>query len=433
MQLGATLAASTWTEYLTTTIASAAAIDAFMAGGAIAHAATSAKTLIEQILLDTHAKVTQTPLRLVQLATQLRERIRAHAGPPGSMRLAPAESKATAPMAPGAWLDTDPPETTRQVPGPESRISLGIATWDIGRLGVLPPHAVICYERAHARISDWRRKESKAATEPPPPSLLHAVVHTDKVPTALANSGDHYWLPSLSRWASVDEVQRLFGLQTDSPIAHAMRDTDNMSPQQAIDALGRAVHVKSASRALRIALGNLAAKHALRSLRLGTACTGLDMFAAALDDLIEGPWTYVLASEWIGHVARALKAAYEDRGLTTDAIRTDARSLAATLHAPPVDLWVITPPCEPFSRRNHNRSAAEVLGALEDLDKMLNYARVHRPPAIIVENVDEPESQAAIAGALLSLPGYTWVHFASDAKEYGPMARARHFWVGDRE
>ena len=52
---------------------------------------------------------------------------------------------------------------------------------------------------------------------------------------------------------------------------------------------------------------------------------------------------------------------------------------------------------------------------------------------MIVENVDEPESQAAIAGALLSLPGYTWVHFASDAKEYGPMARARHFWVGDRE
>ena len=433
MQLGAALAGCTWTEYLTTTIATTAAVDAFMSGGAVVRAAASAKTLIKAILLDNHARVTQTPMRLVQLATQLRERIRSHAGPPGSMRLATAESQATAPMAPGAWLDTEPPDVTRPAPGPGSRIISGISTWNIERLGPLPPHAVICYERAHARIQEWRRKEGKSATAPPSTDLLRAVVHTDKVPTALANSGDHYWLPSLTRWASVDEVQRLFGLQTDSPIAHAMRDTDNMSPQQAIDALGRAVHVKSASRALRIALGNLAAKGTLLPLRLGTACTGLDMFAAALHDLFDGPWTYILASERIGHVTRALTAAYNGRGLTPGAIHPEACSLAATLYAPPVDLWVITPPCEPFSRRNHSRSDAEVRAALEDLDRMLDYARIHEPPAIIVENVDEPESKAAITGALLSLPGYKWVHFASDAKEYGPMARARHFWVGALE
>ena len=44
----------------------------------------------------------------------------------------------------------------------------------------------------------------------------------------------------------------------------------------------------------------------------------------------------------------------------------------------------------------------------------------------------EPESRSSIAAAVLSIAGYEWETFPSDAAEYGPMARKRRFWVGLR-
>ena len=97
---------------------------------------------------------------------------------------------------------------------------------------------------------------------------------------------------------------------------------------------------------------------------------------------------------------------------------------------PPVDIWVLTPPCNSYSRRNHFRSDEDHVRAESDLDAMLTYARVHSPKAIVVENVDEPEARTGITAALLSVSGYSWVTFRSCASDYGPMARDRRFWVG---
>ena len=70
--------------------------------------------------------------------------------------------------------------------------------------------------------------------------------------------------------------------------------------------------------------------------------------------------------------------------------------------------------------------------AASEIDRMLHYPRVHEPRAIVVENVDEPEARSVLSAALLSLPGYVWQTFGSEASRLGEMARGRRFWVGIR-
>ena len=63
---------------------------------------------------------------------------------------------------------------------------------------------------------------------------------------------------------------------------------------------------------------------------------------------------------------------------------------------------------------------------------MLDYARMHRPAAVVIENVDEPAAVANITAAVLSIREYTWRTLESDARMHGPMARKRLFWIGTR-
>ena len=142
------------------------------------------------------------------------------------------------------------------------------------------------------------------------------------------------------------------------------------------------------------------------------------------------PWRYEFASELNSDIADILATGHAAHGLTRDAVHEEATSLAATVHAPPVDLWIATPPCESFSRRNHTTSDEDQLESASEFDCMLNYVRLHRPAAVVIENVDEPASRSAVTAVLLSVPGYTWQSFHSDAQAYGPMARARRIWVG---
>jgi site-specific DNA-cytosine methylase len=167
-----------------------------------------------------------------------------------------------------------------------------------------------------------------------------------------------------------------------------------------------------------------------RTLFYASACSGIDTVAAGMHALSPHGWRYAFASERDTDSAKVLADAWASHGLTPDTVFKDAMSLAATLHAPRVDIWVITPPCRAYSRRNHSRNAGSQLDAESELDAMLAYARVHSPGAIIVENVDEPEARSGINAALLSVPGYKWVTFRSRASEYGPMARDRRLWVG---
>ena len=367
------------------------------------------------------------------VAIEVRERIRSHAGPPGRMVVASEPSD-------GAHENVQwvlPPSSLgplRDPPAPGSRILLGIHNWNLARLGPLPVHAVICFERAEGRVRKWRKDTGEHETAEPPLNLLKALVHTDKVPTALASEGDHYFLPALGRWAAPSEVMRLFQVPRTAPLFDALAGT-LVKPARAVSILGRAVHVGSAERAVRLALSHLPFSPrtgSSRPVRYASVCSGVDMLAVAVQRVIPWAWDYVFACERDATVSSVLLAAHGQYGISgPPVIFPDACAEDATA-APAVDLWVITPPCESYSRRNHNRSHAAHADALSDLDVMLEYARNQRPLTVVVENVEEPAGVAGISAALLSIRGYAWEEFVSNAQDYGPMARLRHFWVGRR-
>ena len=192
--------------------------------------------------------------------------------------------------------------------------------------------------------------------------------------------------------------------------------------------LGRAVQVESAMRAIRLVLPALLT---WRAIRYASACSGVDLIAAALERLAPGRWYYAFATEKKADVAAALVEAWPDLGAQD--VLDDARAAEATVEAPEVDLWMFTPPCESYSRRNHVRSVEGVLSAATDLELMLAYPRERRPRAIVVENVDEPDLRAAISAALLGIRDYEWQTFVSAASEYGSMERVRRFWTGVRQ
>lgn len=87
-------------------------------------------------------------------------------------------------------------------------------------------------------------------------------------------------------------------------------------------------------------------------------------------------------------MAKALAETYQPRGLTKPAIIGDARKF--TDQAGPCDIWSFTPPCEPFSKRNHERSEQGLIEAGRQLVEMLWYPRMWSPKIILVENVNEP-------------------------------------------
>ena len=301
----------------------------------------------------------------------------------------------------------------------------------------LPAHAVICTERALGRIRAWRKKAKGRAKGKPPAVLLKALVHVRSIPTAVGAPGDHYWLPRLGRWASPTEVLRLFGAPEQSSLMLAVRDGPiPISAGSVVACLGRSVHVEAALRIIRMAMDRVQLPE---DPRYAASCAGIDLFAVAFEMYMKeqevlgqgaGKWTYVHASEWRKSVAATLVKVYAHRGLTTQALIKDARKLAPSIG--PCEIWSFTPPCEPFSKRNHVKSEEGYMAAAVELQQMLWYPIMWRPLVILVENVAEREAVAAITAALLVIVGYDWLEVDTQAADYTGMARNRHMWVGIR-
>ena len=361
-----------------------------------------------------------------QIATRIREKMRLHAGPAGALvtlQTLPAGERQLHPYDFGHTAPESPMRAVRT----RGRLQRAMQSWQLERLGPLPPHAVVCPERAIARVATWRRAQKRPGA-PPPLRLLRSVIYTACLPTCVSSSGDHFWMIALGRWATPLELLALFAIPTTSPLWRAVAALPDSAARRVNMAIGGAVHALDARRVLR----QLLAHTQLPSpCRYASACSGIDTFAAALDsELGADGWRYVAASESDARTAALLVSAYGPRGLTTASVARDAADAAAALAAPPADLWVLTPPCQPFSRRNHSRSEAQLVAAAAELDAMLAYARAHAPRAIVVENVDEPDARSMISARLLSLRGYTWERVRLDARDHGLMARARCFWIG---
>ena len=97
--------------------------------------------------------------------------------------------------------------------------------------------------------------------------------------------------------------------------------------------------------------------------------------------------------------------AWAARGLQDDMVYRDARAAEAA-GGPRVDLYVTTPTCEKYSRRNHRKTATGQHLTLGEVWDSLRCVREKRPRVVVVENVSEPEAIGPMTGLLSRLEGY---------------------------
>ena len=334
------------------------------------------------------------------------------------LEVEPAES---GPATFHEWLSSDLRRDRQRDISRCKRILKGVKTWP---LKWLKKPGVVCYERAHNRIENERGGHPDAA-------FMKGVVRTTELPTAVANAGDHYVLlrpKGEPRFLTVEEVARAFGVPGESPLMRTLRSKTVLTCNQAVSCLGRSVHVLVAYQIVKM----LAQRGLLLpGLTYGTAYTGLDLFAAAVEMYFGNEWRYSHASESAAHVRKALLNAWGCRGLTEATCHRDARGDAAT-HAPTVDLFVHTSVCEPHSKRNHGRTCTAQATALTDVERSLTYVREQKPRVAVLENVNEPSAVGAMSGLLSRIQGYESVEegaLTPQGTARVPMARERHFWV----
>ena len=165
-------------------------------------------------------------------------------------------------------------------------------------------------------------------------------------------------------------------------------------------------------------------------MRYGSSFSGIDTFAAAVEAETEGEFTYGHACEWDGTARKGLLAAWRRYGLTEATCYHDARGPEAA-DATPVDLFVMSPTCEPHSKRNHHPDPAQQVSSMADFWRSLEFVRRTRPPVVIVENVDRGSAVGPITGMLLRLEGYAVESAELDPRRHAlaPMARERRFWL----
>ena len=227
---------------------------------------------------------------------------------------------------------------------------------------------------------------------------------------------------------TVEEVMRAYGIPAGSDLWKALLVPKGVvSAPQAVSCLGRGVHVGVAYQILATLIGK--GKLPL-PLAYGSAFSGIDTFASAVDKATGGLWTYEFASEPDPIARRVLLKAWSRHGLSELGCFKNACSMEAC-SAPPVDLFVCTPECDAHSKMNHSRNAADQRVTLEDIWKSLEYVRTQRPSVVIVENVDEPSSNGPITGLLSRLEGYRMESATLDPRKVAkmPIARERRFWV----
>jgi hypothetical protein len=334
------------------------------------------------------------------------------------------------------WLSVDPQRDRLRDIKKNNRILLGLSKWP---LGWLKEPGVVCYERAQGRV----KKERPGCDGSPDVEFTRGLVKFKELPTALANASDHYVVLAPGeepRFMSVEESARAFMVPETSSLMVSLVTSKTqggwLTAAQAVSCLGRCVHVGVARQ---IVLLLKARGMAYRGMRYASAFSGIDTFAAALEqELGDGfGFSYVFASEQDKSVRRALIAAWCEHGLVPDQCDVDATS-EASIHREEVDLFVITPTCESYSKRNHLVGVAESTAqnmATSKVWQALGYVRLRRPRVVVVENVAEASAQGPITGLLSRIEGYTLEACVLGPQDAAgaPMARDRQFWILTRK
>jgi len=255
--------------------------------------------------------------------------------------------------------------------------------------------------------------------------MLAAMVHARTLPTLTASRADQWWLVKRRRYMSVLEVARAFGLSDGNPLTAALRAVK--CPATAVELAGRGIH----SGVAHLLIQWIDAHAPLpANPTYASSCSGIDFFAAALHEARGGAFQYIHASECRPDARAVLRHAW---GLDDAAVFPDARAPAAA-GAPCVDLYVASPDCTHFSRRNHDKDAASLAAGAVAVASTLGFVLAGRARVVVVENVAEPDGVASISTALQQAP-YTWHRQKLDALEHAgqPVSRERMFWVGVHE
>ena len=320
------------------------------------------------------------------------------------------------------FVDATPRGKTRPTPavasgqGPLAHLKAW-GLWDVC------PAGVIVFGRAGDRVRAWRKDKGAGATDVPPAKLAVALVHTGVVPTATASRPDQFWLTDQQRYMSVREVCRVMGLRDVNPLSAALQRV--RCPTNAVSFLGRAIHVDIAKRILTFLRGMRVLPD---QLTYASACSGIDTFAAAVHDMWGDTWRYAHAAEPETQPRSVLSDAW---GLDTSHIYMDAGSPEAQA-AEPVDLFVLSPECNSFSRRRHGRDAEIMAEGAADAARVMPFVTSAKAKVVVIENVDEPDAVASIATMLADARAYFWRSQALDPATHAgvPARRERRFFIG---
>ena len=220
------------------------------------------------------------------------------------------------------------------------------------------------------------------------------------------------------------------GLPDSNRLARTLGRPPKGSAREAVTWLGRAIHVGVARLLVK---EMLARKWIEKGLKYGSAYSGIDTFAAALEEELGGEFEYAFASEAGAKQRGVLLNAWGERGLRERRVREDAEG-AGAVGEERVDLWVASPDCGVHSKRNHARDSEMQARSVEEIGASLRYVRAKRPNVVIVENVDEASIVGPLGAMLRRIEGYDWEDGALDASTDArqPVARRRHFWMGRR-
>ena len=285
-----------------------------------------------------------------------------------------------------------------------------------GRPGAIAP------ERAKSRV---RREASPN------------VVHLNYLPTLTAGRADCWWWLDGDRYFSIEEAARACGVPEGGPLVRALAEGGGLSPIVALGALGQGVHGCCFLHVFEDAVADLRASSVGDVFTYGAAYVGVDTACAAIYPALQAlgeqglPWRYAFAAEGRSDLARALLAAWGEHGLAADCVVSDAQHLAFQGFGP-VTLFVCTPDCRHFSRRNQAPTRAEQAATLANLEAALKYVREQLPLRVIVENVAEMCVMLPISAILGRLRDYIWTRVTlCPYRHFGvPTMRLRSYWTG---
>ena len=347
----------------------------------------------------------------------LRER-RAARTEPGELNVPAA---AAGPKTFHAWLSAKPGKDRHRPISKSRRILDGVSKWP---LGWLKKRGAVCYERAAGRISSERGGRPDSA-------FMRGVVRVRELATLTGNSSDHYVILTPGkepRFMTVEETMRAYGIPAGSRVWKELRSSSCMlGAAAAVSCLGRGIHTGVARQLVKklVADGSIAP-----GCTYGSAYSGIDTFASAVEAELGTGWKYEFASEQAASTRGCLGKIWRPRGLTLARCFDDACGEAA-IGAPSVDLYVTTPECTAHSKMNHAKSSGEQRVSLEHFWASLAYVRAQRPAVVVVENVNEPSSVRPMTGLLSRLAGYSLEMGVLDPREVAkmPIARERCYWV----